>query len=205
MRVEIKIEPYNAEWPKIYEDEAAKIKEILQDNFIAIHHIGSTSVPGLSSKPRIDILVVVKDRLGTIDILKQLGYEYRGEFNIPFHYGFRKRVGFEFNLHVYDDNHADIEALLLFRDYLRTHPEELEKYAALKLKLLEEDSSFHRSNESIYAGYTLGKYDLITDILNKAGFNKLRFMRCTHNREWEIAKQLRQKNFFDKHDIQDEL
>jgi len=203
MRVEIKIEPYNAEWPKIFEDEAAKIKEVLQDNLVAIHHIGSTSVPGLSSKPRIDILVAVKNRLGTIDTLKQIGYEYRGEFNVPFHYMFRKRVRFEFNLHMYDENHADIEAQLLFRDYLRTHADDREQYTALKLKLLQDESSFYRESQSSFAEYTLGKYEFITNILNKAGFNNLKFTRCTYHKEWEMAKQLRQKYFFDKHAIRD--
>jgi GrpB-like predicted nucleotidyltransferase (UPF0157 family) len=50
--------PYNSEWPKIFERKASKIKETLGSNCIAIHHIGSTSVSGLSAKPVLDMIGV---------------------------------------------------------------------------------------------------------------------------------------------------
>ena len=76
----IKVVPYNPQWPEIYEKEAAPIKKALENNCLAIHHFGSTSVPGLSAKPKIDILAVVKS-FSLIDIpaLEKLGFEYRGE------------------------------------------------------------------------------------------------------------------------------
>lgn len=58
---EIIITPYNLDWPQIFEREASKIKEVLGSNCIAIHHVGSTSVPGLSAKPVIDMIGVVKN------------------------------------------------------------------------------------------------------------------------------------------------
>ena len=202
MKYEIQIVPYDSDWPLQFAVEKENILKALGDNCISVHHIGSTAVPGLAAKPRIDIMVVAKQRGTTIESLASIGYEYRGEFNIPLHYGFRKRGGIEFNLHVYEADHPDVELLLLFRDYLRAHPEARDEYAVLKQKLLEADTSFEK-NSSIYTGYTLGKNDFICNILEKAGFNQLRFMKCTHFSEWEAAKQFRQKYFFGKHDIQD--
>ena len=57
----IEFVPYDPIWPKIFEIESENIKQALGDNCVAIHHVGSTAVPGLSSKPKIDIIAVVKD------------------------------------------------------------------------------------------------------------------------------------------------
>lgn len=80
--------PYNHDWPKQFEVEAAKIHEILGTNCLAIHHVGSTSIPGLLAKPVIDIVAVVKNPESTIKPLESLGYIYKGEFNIPMRYFF---------------------------------------------------------------------------------------------------------------------
>ncbi len=53
--------PYHSDWPMIFEREVVKIKEALGANCIAIHHVGSTSVPGLSAKQVIDMIGVVKN------------------------------------------------------------------------------------------------------------------------------------------------
>jgi len=57
----ILIKPYNLKWPALFTQEASRIKQVLGENCLTIHHIGSTSVPGLSSKPVIDMIPVVKD------------------------------------------------------------------------------------------------------------------------------------------------
>ena len=59
--MKIIVTPYNPDWPKFFDIEASKIKEALGANCIAIHHIGSTSIPGISAKPVIDILPVVRN------------------------------------------------------------------------------------------------------------------------------------------------
>lgn len=75
----IEVVPYNPNWPLVFEEEAAKIREALGDNYIDIHHIGSTSVPNLAAKPIIDIIPVVRD-IHAIDKLamESLGYEVKG-------------------------------------------------------------------------------------------------------------------------------
>ncbi|WP_371253840.1 phosphotransferase [Orientia tsutsugamushi] len=80
-RVEIK--PYDPNWPHIFEKEAPLIRQALMDNCIAIHHVGSTSVPGLAAKPKIDIIAVVRNLFFDKLQLEAVWYKYRGGFNIP--------------------------------------------------------------------------------------------------------------------------
>ena len=61
MSQHVVVVPYNPQWPALYEQEAQAIGQILGENLTAIHHIGSTSVPGLAAKPIIDIMPVVRD------------------------------------------------------------------------------------------------------------------------------------------------
>lgn len=117
----IDVLPYDPNWPMQFEFESAAIKKVLGNNCVVIHHIGSTSVPGLTAKPKIDIIVVVRDPISVIEKLETIGIQYRGEFNIPLHYGFSKRGTVDLNLHVYQEGHPEIELNLLFRDYLGTN------------------------------------------------------------------------------------
>lgn len=196
---DIKVVPYNPAWPNMFEAEAALIRQALGKNVLAIPHIGSTAVPGLDAKPVIDIICVIQDREKALIPLEASGYQYKGEYNIPLRLYFNKK---EANLHVYEEGHPEIELNLLFRDYLREHPEVREAYAQVKHRLLENPSSFQK-RASPFAGYTLGKNAFICNVLKQAGFNRTRLMKCTHDREWEAAKAFRQKYFFDKVPVKD--
>ena len=199
----IEVVPYDSNWPRLFEEEATKIKQALGENCIAVHHVGSTSVHGLCAKPKIDIILVVKDRAITTQNLETIGYRYRGEFNIPLHLGFTKRNQIpEVNLHVYEEGNPEIELNLLFRDYLRTHPEAREEYANLKLNLIKQDSSHRKMNARVSA-FNLGKDTFIKKILDQAGFKGICMRLCTHDDEWEAARNFRQKYFFDKEPIDD--
>ena len=89
----VEVVPYCTKWPEQYRQEAEAISQILGDKLVAIHHIGSTSVPGLAAKPIIDIMPVVH-QIETVDTLsagfEALGYEVMGEFGIPGRRYFRK-------------------------------------------------------------------------------------------------------------------
>lgn len=198
----IVVTPYNSDWPKTFEIEASKIKETLGVNCIAIHHIGSTAVPGLSAKPVIDMIGVVKNAEKAIQPLECLGFKYKGEYNIPLRFYFNRSEGIETNLHVYEENHPEIELNLTFRDYLRKHPVARDEYANLKQSLLKEKSSYEKKN-SIFTGYNLGKDAFIRKILRAANFNRIRVMKCMHDAEWDAARRLRQKYFFDPLSIAD--
>lgn len=198
----IVVASYNPAWPEIFAREATKIKEVLGDNGIAIHHIGSTSVPGLSAKPVIDMIGVVKHPEKAISPLESLGFKYKGEYNIPMRLYFSRSEGIQVNLHVYEEGHPEIELNLLFRDYLRKHSEARDEYAKLKEDLLKDKSSYEKNN-SLFTGYNLGKDAFIRKILQAAKFNRIRMMKCTHYTEWKAAKRLRNTYFFDPLSIAD--
>ena len=199
----VEVVPYDLNWPNIFEAEAALIKKALADNCIAIHHVGSTSVPGLAAKPKIDIIAVVQNLFFDKSQLEAVGYKYRGGFNIPLRKCFTIRnAERNINLHVFEENDPEIELNILFRDHLRGNPSARDEYALLKCKLIAEDLN-HEKNDSIYRGYTLGKHDFIQNILKKSGFNKYRFVLCTHHSEWAAAKHFRNTYFFGPHGIED--
>ncbi|XBM35383.1 GrpB family protein [Bacillus licheniformis] len=118
-----------------------QLEALFRNEVLHIHHIGSTSIPGMSAKPIIDILIEVKDlgsAAGFEKGMKMLGYEPKGENGIPgrrfYQKGRRKRTH---HVHLYESGHPDIRRHLAFRDYLISHPERAEEYAALKMKLAE--------------------------------------------------------------------
>ena len=139
----VRVVAYDPRWATLYKEEAEKVREILDGNFYAIHHIGSTSVPGLMAKPIIDIMLVVKKIERVEDVYPQferLGYECMGEFGIPGRRYFRKG-GEErtHQVHLFEQsNQADIVRHLAVRDYLRTHGEVARRYGALKSVLAKE-------------------------------------------------------------------
>lgn len=198
----IEIVPYNPSWPELFEVEASFIKQALGNNLVALHHVGSTAVPGLVAKPKIDMIGVVKDPGDVKEKLAAMGIDYRGEYNIPMHYGFSKRGDVDVNLHIYEEGHPEIELNLFFRDYLRTHSIIRDEYAALKQNLLKDPTSFE-TKDSPFTQYTLRKGDFIRKVLREAGFNHMRMLKCNDDTEWATAENFRQKYFFDKVPIKD--
>ncbi|PIC80609.1 hypothetical protein CSV75_02115 [Sporosarcina sp. P18a] len=138
MRVEV--HEYNRNWSEWFKIESEKISAVFEDELVHIHHIGSTSVEGLSAKPIIDIMPVVKN-IEKIDALttrmNEIGYEALGEFGIEGRRYFRKGEHIRTHqIHVFqEDNQYDISRHLAVRNYLRVHPEESKLYGDLKKKL----------------------------------------------------------------------
>jgi len=199
----IEIVPYDSNWPRLFEAESANIKRALEHNCVAVYHVGSTAVPGLCAKPKIDIIAVVKDPILIDRDLERLGYTHKGEFNIPFRLAFTKRGDVpEVNLHVYEERNPEIELNLMFRDYLRNHPEAREEYTDLKLSLIAQES-LHEKKEAMFSGYNLGKDTFIKKILDTAGFKGICMRLCTHYDEWEAVRNFRQKYFFDNVPVTD--
>lgn len=135
------IADYDPEWVREYEQEKQAIEEALADIVAAVEHIGSTSVPGLGAKPIIDIMAGVH-RLEAlteahIERLAAIGYEYVPKPDWPERRFFRRgrwRAGTH-HLHIYRHGDPHWEAQLLFRDYVRAHPDIGEQYRQLKLEL----------------------------------------------------------------------
>jgi GrpB-like predicted nucleotidyltransferase (UPF0157 family) len=191
----IEVVPYNINWPKQFAEEAARVKRALGDNCIQVHHIGSTSVPGLAAKPVIDLIPVVLD-IRKVDsaneAMRVLGYEAKGEYGIPFRRYFQK--GNELrthHAHVFEQGNSEIERHLKFADWMRTHSEDRDAYAGLKQDLARQ---FPYDIDA----YCLGKEDFISAIDKKTGFDGLRVVKALTTREWEAVRHFRQFYFFDK-------
>lgn len=138
-----KVLPYDPTWPLQYASEAKKITALLEDNLIATHHIGSTAVSGLSAKPVIDILVVVKD-IAILENYKNrlecLGYHWMGEYGISGRCYLWKRENdtIDFHLQCFQSDHIGSKHTLIFRDFLRQHPDKALQYAQAKEKASEK-------------------------------------------------------------------
>ncbi|WP_373470526.1 GrpB family protein [Candidatus Endomicrobiellum cubanum] len=194
MRIEVV--PYNPNWPAMFENEKRIIHAALGDNCVMVYHVGSTSVPGLAAKPKIDIVAVAKDEGKTIQNLEKVNYFYKGEWNIPLKYGFAKRGNTDVNLHLFlDKNHPEIELNLRFRDYLRTHPRVCDEYAAVKMKILQDEVAQQKVGKLSFPVYTLRKSGFINKIIRDMGYNRLRVLKCTTEAEWNTAKEFRKKYF----------
>ena len=135
----VEIVDYDHSWPVLFEKERKLLQNILGDIAKAIHHIGSTSVPGLAAKPIIDILMEVTS-VNTLDgfndELFAVGYEARGEFGIPGRRYFKKGGNDRtHHIHAFNSGDFNLTRHLAFRDYLRHHPDVASEYAALKMEI----------------------------------------------------------------------
>ena len=142
-RREVRVVPHDPGWGEAFEAEAAALRSILGDEALAVHHIGSTSVPGLAAKPTIDVLVEVR-RIGEMDgfdaAMAEGGYEAWGEYGIPGRRFFVKNRGpvRTHNIHAFEAGDPAVGCHLVFRDYLVQHPEKANAYGTLKKTLAEK-------------------------------------------------------------------
>lgn len=129
--------PYSKIWPGMFRAEAARITAVLGDEVVAVHHIGSTAVPGMSAKPIMDILLEVRG-ISRLDRpapeMACMGYGAKGEFGIPGRRFFVKpdEARPTHHVHAYGVGDPEIERHLAFRDYVISHPEDARDYARLK-------------------------------------------------------------------------
>ena len=161
------IKDYDAKWQKLFEEEATAIMEAIGHYVADIQHIGSTAVSGLAAKPVIDIMVGLRRLLDAQDCImpiEAMDYEYVSEFEneFPERRYFRKMTGGKrtHQIHMVEINSDFWKRTILFRDYLRLHPQEANTYANLKKELA---TIFANDRE----GYTNAKTPFINNILEK--------------------------------------
>jgi len=135
------VAPYDPAWVRQFGQESQVIRKALGDNFVAIHHVGSTAIPHIHAKPIIDMLAEVVDIHQVDDQtvnLAALGYEAMGEYGFPERRYFRKHnIAGErtHHLHVFQARSVEVIRHLAFRDYMITHPEDALAYSQLKQHL----------------------------------------------------------------------
>ena len=164
---EIMLEESNPIWPVLFESEADRIRNALGDRAMQIHHVGSTSVPGLCAKPIIDIVLAVEDssnELSYVPDLESAGYKLR--IREPDWFEHRMLKGFEpaVHLHVFSENIPEIERMIAFRDRLRNHEDDRIKYEQAKRELARKTWKYVQQ-------YADAKTEIIKEILQRAEVN----------------------------------
>jgi GrpB-like predicted nucleotidyltransferase (UPF0157 family) len=130
--------------------------------------VGSTAVPGLAAKPIIDLLVGVRSleeaRSRCIEVLQALGYTYMPEYQswLPDELFFRKGVPgpWTHHVHVMQPSNPGWERRLLFRNYLRAHPDAADAYMNLKRRLaatFEDDIVAYRNGKDAFVQEAMAK------------------------------------------------
>ena len=158
--------PYDATWKSDFEKIKTEIESALGDLILGIEHVGSTSVEGMSAKPCIDIDVIIRDYAVFDDVLRKLsaiGYIHEGDL------GIKDREAFKYSdkphlqthhLYVCPQASKELHRHITFRDYLKSHPEAVRQYSAVKetaAQLFPDDISKYIEYKSpcIEALYTL--------------------------------------------------
>ncbi len=155
---------YQPQWPRLFEEEAERIRLACGGQLIGIEHIGSTAVPGLAAKPILDImplLVGFEEGLDTVPGMEALGYEFKGEYGIPRRHYFVKGWPRTHHVHMYEADDEEVVRHLLFRDYLREHAETAAEYEALKRRLVADVSR---------EAYPDGKTAFVEEMLARANY-----------------------------------
>lgn len=183
---------YNPEWQFLFQQESTRLKQALGDNCLDVIHVGSTSIPGMSAKPIIDMLPVVRN-IYEVDesALETMGYTCRGELGMMFRKFCQKtthEIGF--HLHLWEEGNAEIDKHLLFREYLINNPDAFQAYEALKLKLADQHGDDQKT-------YTLKKDNLIKSILHQAGFHGRNIVQALTPGEWGAYHRIRKEQIYD--------
>lgn len=135
----IRLDPYDSEWPRWYDQEARRISDALGERIVRLEHVGSTSVPGLTAKPIIDVLLVVADPADEeayVPDLEQAGYVLNvREPDWHEHRLFKRPSGTDLHLHVHPPSSPEIRRNLAFRDHLRTDDADRALYERTKQSL----------------------------------------------------------------------
>jgi len=160
----VRLEEYDPSWPVQFEREAATVRDILGPEELRLEHVGSTSVPGLAAKPVIDMLLVVtdsSDETSYVPAMESEGYVLRIREPDWHQHRLLKGPATDINLHVFSDGCPEVNRLLLFRDWLRSHPEDRQHYERAKRRLAERDWAFVQD-------YADAKSGIVEEIITRA-------------------------------------
>lgn len=168
---QVRVKPYSKKWPLYFQRFASYYHQWLGKLLLRVEHVGSTSVPGLAAKPILDIdLVIVRENFPLVrTILENHGYYYEGDL------GIKDREAFSYShlsffsdqdvpthhLYVCPQDSEQLHQHLLFRNFLRAHPEWVARYGKLKMSLA-------LAHPFDIEEYIAGKHQLVNEILDLA-------------------------------------
>ena len=134
----IQLAEYDPLWPALYEREAARVRGVLGAAALRLEHVGSTSVPGLAAKPLIDMVLVVRDSSDEdayVPALEAAGYVLTIREPDWYEHRLFKGPDTNINLHTFSDGCVEVDRMIAFRDWLRTHDDDRELYESAKREL----------------------------------------------------------------------
>jgi GrpB-like predicted nucleotidyltransferase (UPF0157 family) len=160
----IPIVDYDPDWPQLFAREAVRIRSVLRSRALRIEHAGSTAVLGLAAKPIIDLVLVVQnsaDEGAYAPALETAGYVLRIREPDWYQHRVFKGPDTDINLHVFSAGCPEIDRMVMFRDWLRSHPSDRDLYAHTKLALAEQEWKYVQN-------YADAKTAVIEEILARA-------------------------------------
>ena len=160
----ISIVDYTPEWPRLFEREAERVRAVLGERVLLLEHVGSTSVPGLPAKPRIDMLLAVAnsaDESTYVPAMQAAGYTLQVREPDWYEHRLFRRPDIDINLHVFSAGCPEIDRMLLFRNWLRANVADRELYERAKRDLA-------RQNWKYMQNYADAKTAVVEEILARA-------------------------------------
>jgi GrpB-like predicted nucleotidyltransferase (UPF0157 family) len=155
---------YDANWPLLFSRENRRIRAALGATVVRLEHTGSTSVPGLAAKPVVDMLLVVPDSSDEATYLPPLvSAGYRLVIREPEWHEHRvfKGPDTNINLHVLTTGSPEIERVVTFRDWLRSHDDDRLHYETTKRELAARNWPYIQN-------YADAKSEIVESIIAKA-------------------------------------
>lgn len=160
----VKLSSFSTLWQNRFRAETRRLRRYTGNSRYVLEHIGSTAIRGLDAKPIIDMAMMIPS-LSRLPLwtkrLESAGYTYKGEYGLAGRHFFTHGNPVTHHLHLVAKGCEHWIRWLLFRDYLRAHPDEAQKYNKLKRALARK----YASNRD---AYTRAKTPLINQLLAKA-------------------------------------
>jgi GrpB-like predicted nucleotidyltransferase (UPF0157 family) len=177
---QLEIVTYNPDWPAAFEAEAARLRTALGPLALRVDHNGSTSIPGLSAKPIIDIQVSVASLQALAEYkerLEALGYVHVPHpddsfcpfFHRPRHWPHSHHV------HLVEAGGAEERRTLAFRDYLCDHPAAARDYEEVKRDLSRRLLATTHESREAYAQAKTAFIERIVEVALNSGYPRKPF------------------------------
>ena len=163
----IRFVEYDPAWPALFAREEARIRAVLGDRVIRLEHTGSTSVPGLAAKPVVDITMIVadvNDEAAYVPDMEAAGYVLWIREREPEWWDHRvfKGPDTNINLHTFSEGCPELERMVGFRDWLRTHDDDRRLYEDTKRALIKQEWQYVQH-------YADAKTEVVEAIVARAG------------------------------------
>ena len=145
----VEVAAYDLVWPMLFQTLKSQIGGALNGTALTIEHVGSTAVPDLPAKPVIDIDVIVanpEDESGYVPALEKLGYTLTIRERSWYQHRMLRLDTPRVNVHIFGPDCPEHMRHILFREWLRAHPEDRRRYTDAKMLAKEGASTVQTYN-----------------------------------------------------------